>query len=81
MAPGNLDLARSIYEAWERGDFSEDEWADREIEFVRADTPEGGRRKGRSRMATAFAEFLSAWEKVRIEATQYRGDRRDQSND
>jgi 2-(1,2-epoxy-1,2-dihydrophenyl)acetyl-CoA isomerase len=71
MASANLDLVRSIYAAWERGDFSEDEWADPEIEFVRADTPEAGSWGGRAGMATAFREFLSAWENVRIEATQY----------
>jgi ketosteroid isomerase-like protein len=68
----NVDAVRSIYAAWERGDFSQDEWADPEIEFIRADTPEAGRWKGLSGMATAFGEFLSAWEGVRIQATQYR---------
>jgi 2-(1,2-epoxy-1,2-dihydrophenyl)acetyl-CoA isomerase len=71
MASANVDLVRSIYEAWERGDFSADEWADPEIEFVRADTPEAGRWRGLDGMATAFREFLSAWEKISIEATQY----------
>jgi ketosteroid isomerase-like protein len=72
MASANLELARSIYAAWERGNFSEDEWAHPEIEFVRADSPEAGRWRGLSGMAMAFREFLSAWQDVRIEATQYR---------
>jgi len=67
----NLDLVRSIYAAWQRGDFGSTEWADPEIEFVFADGPAPGRWTGVA-VATASSDFLSAWEDVRIEADEYR---------
>jgi hypothetical protein len=37
MASANLDLVRSVYAAWARGDYRSAEWAAPEIECVFAD--------------------------------------------
>jgi hypothetical protein len=67
MSSVNLDLVRSIYAEWERGDFGSAEWADPEIEFVFADGPEPGSYKGLAGMAKAMRGWLSAWEDLRQE--------------
>jgi len=69
MASENLDLVRSIYKPWERGDFSSAEWAHPEIEYVEADGPApGGSRAG---MAEVFRDWLSTWAEWRVEAEEY----------
>jgi ketosteroid isomerase-like protein len=70
--PTNLDLVRSIYAAWERGDFSSVEWADPEIEYVFADGPSPGSWIGLTEMAWVWREWLDAWEEFRVEAEEYR---------
>jgi ketosteroid isomerase-like protein len=68
----NLDLVRSIYAAWERGDFSRADWADPEIECVVADGPSPGRWKGKAGMAEFSREWMSAWDDWRLEAEECR---------
>ncbi len=65
----NLDLVRSIFVAWERGDFSETDWADPEIKHVFADGPNPGSFTG---MAEGWREFLGAWESYSVVADEYR---------
>jgi ketosteroid isomerase-like protein len=71
MSSANIDLLRSIFAAWERGDFGNIEWAIPEIEFGFADGPEPGTWTGLDGIAKANREWLSAWEKVRIKAESY----------
>ena len=68
----NLDLVRSIYADWERGDYGAVEWADPEIEFVIADGLEPGSGKGVEGMADRWRKALSAWNDLRVEAEEYR---------
>jgi ketosteroid isomerase-like protein len=72
MASTNLELAQSIYAAWERGDFSSAEWAHTEIEYVSADGPEPGSLTGLAGMAQGFRSWVSAWKGFGLEAEEYR---------
>jgi ketosteroid isomerase-like protein len=78
MASGNLDLVRSICEAWARGDWSSAEWADPEIEFYVGDGLAPGTWKGQGEMSQAWRDFLRAWTDICFEPEEYRevdGDR------
>src|ERR1700737_2556564 len=68
----NLDLVRSIYATWERGDYSSVAWADPEIEFVFADGPEPGTWRGGVGMLAGFRGWLKAWEDYRVVADEFR---------
>ncbi len=68
----NLDLVRSIYADWERGDYSSRDWAHPEIEFVDVEGPERGSSTGLVGMRDSFRSWLRAWEQFRLEAEEYR---------
>jgi ketosteroid isomerase-like protein len=72
MASANLNLVRSIYVTWERGDFSATAWAHPDIEFEIVDGPSPGRWVGVDEMARAWREFLSAWDRYGAAAEDYR---------
>jgi ketosteroid isomerase-like protein len=68
----NLELVRSIFEAWERGDFSSASWADPAIEYAHADGPDPGAWTGLAEMAVAFGDWLSAWQDYSVERDECR---------
>jgi ketosteroid isomerase-like protein len=72
MSQENVELVRSIYAAWERGDFGATGWADPEIEFVAADGPTPGTWTGVAEMAESWREVLSAWDDLRLKVDEYR---------
>jgi ketosteroid isomerase-like protein len=72
MASANLDLVRSIYAAWERGDFSAVEWAHPEMEYVIADGPSPGSWTGLAGLAEGARSWISAWEEFRVEPDEFR---------
>jgi hypothetical protein len=67
----NLDLVRSIYTGWERGDFSSTEWAHPEIESVIADGPAPGSWAKLSGMAEGWRNRLDSWDHFRTVADEY----------
>jgi ketosteroid isomerase-like protein len=74
----NLDLVKSIYADWERGDWSSAEWADPEIEFRVVGGLESGSWTGVAAMAEAWATQLRAWHDLRAVPEEFReldGDR------
>jgi ketosteroid isomerase-like protein len=72
MGSPNLELVRSLYAAWGRGDYGSVDWADSEIEFEIADGPTPGRWTGVAGMVEGFRGILSAWEDWRAEPQEFR---------
>jgi hypothetical protein len=67
----NLDLVRSIYADWERGDFRRTDWADPDIELVWPDGPSPGTWSSLSGVQAGWRDFLDAWDDYRVRPEDY----------
>jgi ketosteroid isomerase-like protein len=67
----NLDLVRSIYADWERGDYKSTAWAHPAIEYVIADGPDAGTWSNLVDTMTAWRGWLAAWTDFRVEVEGY----------
>jgi ketosteroid isomerase-like protein len=72
VASANVELVRSVYEAWERRDYSYSDWADPRVEYTAVDGPEPGTWKGLAGMREGWRGWMSAWEDFRIRANEFR---------
>jgi ketosteroid isomerase-like protein len=72
MSQENVEIARSVYAGWERGDYGSAEWAHPDIEFVMADGPTPGNWTGLAGMVEGVRSFLSVWDDWRFAAEGYR---------
>jgi hypothetical protein len=68
----NLELVRSIYADWERGDYTRTGWADPEIEFVSLGTFETFRARGLVGMSDFVREMFGTFADWQNEAEEYR---------
>jgi ketosteroid isomerase-like protein len=72
MSSVNMELVRSIYAAWERGDYTAGDWADPAIELVMADGPDPSTWTGLAAVAEGWFGFLGAWTDYRTQALEFR---------
>jgi ketosteroid isomerase-like protein len=72
MSQENMEPIQAIFADWERGDYSSDEWAHPDIEFVVADGPTPGSWRGIPAMAKVWREALSAFDEHHTKAEEYR---------
>jgi ketosteroid isomerase-like protein len=68
----NVELVRSIYADWGRGDFGSVGWAAPRIEFVMSDGVMPGRWTGVAEMASAWRQVLGAWQDFRAKLVSCR---------
>ena len=72
MSQENMEIVRSIYANWERGDFSWVGWAHPEIEYVIVEGPAPGSWRGLPGLRDGGLGILNAWQGLRVEAEECR---------
>jgi ketosteroid isomerase-like protein len=65
MSQENVEIVRRVYEGWSRGDFSETELFDPQIEFEMIDWPHPAKSRGIEAMAETWLATLAAWDDFR----------------
>jgi ketosteroid isomerase-like protein len=71
MSEENVEIVRSVYEGWSRGDFSRIEAYHPDIDFEMVDWPHHTRARGIEEMARTWRATLSAWDDFRAVPTEY----------
>jgi ketosteroid isomerase-like protein len=71
MSQENVELVRRVYEDWARGDFSESEVFDPDVEFEMPDWPHSASSRGLEGMRNTWRATLSAWDHFRAEPDRF----------
>ncbi len=71
MSQENVEIVRRVCEEWARGDFSEGDVFDPEVEFEMVDWPEGAKSRGVAAMRRTWLGALAAWDEFRAEPHEY----------
>ena len=71
MSETNVEIVRRIFEDWQRGDFSNSDHWDADIDFDMVDWPASARSRGVAAMAQTWRTSLAAWENFRSFATEF----------
>jgi hypothetical protein len=67
-----LELAKSIYSGWQKGDFHSNDWADPEIEFRTVGGPTERSSKSLAEMSELWRGELSTWENFQSIPEEFR---------
>jgi uncharacterized protein len=67
----NVEIVRSVYEGWSRGDFSGGDAFDPDVEFEMVDWPHPARSRGVGEMQRIWQATLSAWDDFRAKPDDF----------